>query len=643
MGTWQAAGDQREPTQHRSRVQLEGAVAVGLLAAAFWAVLIHHKAVSDFGGDIRGLLLLGANRPHPAAMDGIPREEKAGYDGQYYAALATDPWLRRAETVASLDEPAYRARRFGLPLAAWLVALGHPARAIFLYQLLCWLGAAAGVILLAHWLGGGGASRGWALVAGLGAGTLASVLRCTPDAAAVALLVAALLAHRRERFSAAVLLASAATAVRETSWLAALAVAVGEATRGRWRRALLAASVPLLLPLLWTAWLSRTLNSLAGAGRANFALPFAWVTAKAGQLGEAATPNPVEVVGVGAIVVVLLSPLVVCRRRLLGDSTTLTYLFFGALAWSLGWAVWSDAYAFSRVLLPLPFLAPVVAQAEGDRGRRALLLAVPLSLLAVGGAMVWQCGWGGARRAGGDREKVGVVLPAPAEPVFVLGAARTRGQRGVWQTDVELANPLLAGVRVRLEVLPTDPAKRPVGGAVVQLRPRQVRVVEKVLESVVPFYGAVALRVTPDRPGVAVRWRTYLEGVGQERPPWNVALPSSAAFRQGEVAVFSGLAHDPATAKRSDLALLNVSEQSLHLQLSIRSGERSTVREEVLEPWQFRLLPGVLETLAPPPVTAGVVTVTAGTPGGAFLVRAVVLEGGIPRLQVEAVRRQPGV
>ncbi len=622
-------------------VRAAGPVAVGLVAAACWGALIHHVAVTSFAGDVRGLLLLAAKRQHPTALDGVPRVAGKGYDGQSFAALAADPWLRRAETVAALDEPAYRARRFGLPLAAWALALGEPARAVFRYQLLCWLGAAGSVMLLAYWLGGARAGGRWALVAGLGGGTLASVLRCTPDAAAVALLLAALLAHRREQFAAAVVLASAATAVRETSWLAALAMALVEGARGRWRRALLAAGVPLLLPLLWAAWLSSTLKVPPSGGQGNFALPLQWVAAKARQLGEPVTPNPLEVLGVLAILAMLLSPLAVCRRGALRDSAALAYLLFGALAWSLGWAVWSDAYAFTRVLLPLAFLAPVLVQAERDRGRRVLLLAVPLSLLAVGAAMVRGLRWGGAAPASPGAAETGLASTAPGEPVFVLGAARTRGQRGLWQTDVELANPLLAGVRVRAEVQPGDPVKRPAGAAVIHLRPRQVLVAEKVLDSVIPFYGVVGLRLTPDRPGVAVRWRTYLEGEPPERVEWNPALPLSAAFRPGEVAVLSGLAQDPAARIRTDLALLNVSEHVVRLRLGITCGQRRAVREEVLEPWQFRLVRGVLEAVVPPAVTGGVVTVTAETPGSAFLVRAVVLADGAPRSQVEADRRPP--
>src|SRR5207249_3234378 len=47
-----------------------------------------------------------------------------GYDGQFYFAIAHDPFLTRPETAASLDDSALRYRRILYPLAAWLLAAG---------------------------------------------------------------------------------------------------------------------------------------------------------------------------------------------------------------------------------------------------------------------------------------------------------------------------------------------------------------------------------------------------------------------------------------------------------------------------------------------------------------------------------------
>ncbi|HSI15240.1 MAG TPA: hypothetical protein VK961_24540 [Chthoniobacter sp.] len=49
-----------------------------------------------------------------------------GYDGEFYAMIATDPLLLGAELKPALDIPSYRARRIVLPMLAWCAGLGNP-------------------------------------------------------------------------------------------------------------------------------------------------------------------------------------------------------------------------------------------------------------------------------------------------------------------------------------------------------------------------------------------------------------------------------------------------------------------------------------------------------------------------------------
>lgn len=613
-------------------------VTVLLLATAAWGVLAHHLAATAFHGDLRGLLHLAAARPHPAAMAGIPRTPTPGYDGQYYAALASDPWVVRSETRLALDNPPYRAMRIGLPAAAWLLTAGRPTAAVVAYQLLCWLGAAAAVFLLAHWLAREGFPIWWALAAGLGAGTLSSVLRCTPDAAAVALILAALLAHRRGRVGAAIALVASAVLVRETSWLAALGMAVGETASGRLRRAGAVLTLSTLPLVVWVAWIAHRFGAWPTAGKGNFAVPFAWVARKATQLGEPLVPNPVEVIGVAAIVAMLVAPLLVLRPALFADAAVVTFALFGGLAWSLGWAVWSDVHAFSRVLLPLPFLAPIVAGAADHRSWRGVVLAVPVTLLAAAGVMAWTL-WRAAPPPR-PQESTADRLTGTNAPLFVLGAAHTRGRAGLWCTDLELANPWPATLTVTLDVLPGNPARRPARPTLLRLRPREVRVIPDVLGSEVRFYGVVALRITGDRPGIGVRWRTYLASESGDRGAWNPALPLTEAVCSGETAVLAGLAHDPVAGVRSDLVVLNASELPVTVGIALGDGTQSrAVRHESLAPWQFLVLPDLLNGVSSAAVTSATAAITVGSAGGAVLARAAVLRPGAAPQSVAAHRK----
>lgn len=65
-----------------------------------------------------------------------------GYDGEFYAQMATDPLLRNPDLDQALDLPQYRVRRILFSWTAYAGGLGNPARivAVFAFQnVVCWL------------------------------------------------------------------------------------------------------------------------------------------------------------------------------------------------------------------------------------------------------------------------------------------------------------------------------------------------------------------------------------------------------------------------------------------------------------------------------------------------------------------------
>jgi hypothetical protein len=95
-----------------SIVRSRGAAAriVGLTAALFWVLVVSLIADFRYDGDLRALLCVGEETHHPAAFDTVPTVGPWGYDGQQYAALATDPFLRRVDWPRP-HTPSYRATR----------------------------------------------------------------------------------------------------------------------------------------------------------------------------------------------------------------------------------------------------------------------------------------------------------------------------------------------------------------------------------------------------------------------------------------------------------------------------------------------------------------------------------------------------
>ncbi len=66
-------------------------------------------------------------------VDAFIKPNSGGYDGQFYAQLATDPSLQNPHFEEAIDEPAYRSRRILLPAIAHLLALGNPEASILVY------------------------------------------------------------------------------------------------------------------------------------------------------------------------------------------------------------------------------------------------------------------------------------------------------------------------------------------------------------------------------------------------------------------------------------------------------------------------------------------------------------------------------
>ena len=81
------------------------------------------------GGNPTAFFRIGDRYPHPRSLpsDAIVHSGEAGYDGQFFLALAYDPAMRDPRTIAALDNPRYRARRILFPALAYLLALGNVA------------------------------------------------------------------------------------------------------------------------------------------------------------------------------------------------------------------------------------------------------------------------------------------------------------------------------------------------------------------------------------------------------------------------------------------------------------------------------------------------------------------------------------
>lgn len=212
------------------------------------------------------------------AVQAIPHDDDPGpgYDGRFYAQLATDPLLESPALDVALDAPVLRARRILLSWTAWALGAGNPRIVLHVYSVLniaAWLGLAW---LLRRSIPATSA-RNLVLWAGClaGYGALASVRFSLTDLPCVLLLALAVRATEQGRPAEAGLATGLAALARETGLLALVLPAWAWTRRfPGWATVVVVASLAVGPLALWHLYLAGTHPSwriIAGAG--NVGLP----------------------------------------------------------------------------------------------------------------------------------------------------------------------------------------------------------------------------------------------------------------------------------------------------------------------------------------------------------------------------------
>ena len=207
----------------------------------------------------------------------IPVLADAGYDSQFYWAIAQDPFMRDSRVLKSLDATAYRYQRILFPLIAWLTPGSVPSLA---YRLWALAGAAwlAGLYAMYRLARGIPASAPAAMMLyAVSPGLAFAVLHPLPDVWATTLSLLGLLAWTRRRHGWAAVLFALAGLAKETTVLVPAALilpSLGRRQLGSTRNLLLCAAIvpaaawQIILRLRLGVWpMDQSVNNLA--------LPFA--------------------------------------------------------------------------------------------------------------------------------------------------------------------------------------------------------------------------------------------------------------------------------------------------------------------------------------------------------------------------------
>jgi hypothetical protein len=634
-----------------SAVLPSGRGATRLLALGtllFWALFVLIIARARYQSDIRALLCIGEKVYHPASFETVPRVVPWGYDGQYYAALATDPFLRDPDTIRALDAPSYRATRIMVPLLAWALALGRPAPAIIAYQLLCWGFGVAAVFLLARWLEDEGRSPWWALPLVAGAGLAATMVRTTPDAGALFFMLAALWLHTRGRTLAALVLASAAVLGRETSVLVALAIAVDELRRRRWVGAALFGSVPLGIGLGWQVYLAHRLGGAFETGTGNFSLPFVWLPEKLSTLFPGGHVWWMELFGLCAVAATVLALVVVARKPSRWRAPELAFVAFGTMGLFLSYAVYCETWAYARALVVLPFLAVLIAERQATPfGRWALrsvaILYLLSGLMLVHGELNGLLGRRGllalvtgrpapTARAAGTRAGTRPEAVPDRYPLYVFPVANTPGRAGSkWRTRLEIENLAPTANRVEIELRPVGDQQGSRFRTTITLTAGERKSWDNALDELFSLSGTGALRLTPENGAIAARSVTANVVV---RRPWRELFPALSerqALRGGLRARLSGLFYDPSpeAAVRTNIGLLNLASVPLRVRVELYGPDLQPLGTLVqpLKAGEFLQIDDAFAKVHAASVANGSAVVKMLSRGGALLSYASVIRG----------------
>jgi hypothetical protein len=282
-----------------------------------------------------------------------------GYDGQFYAQIATRPLLDDARLKSALDRPDYRSRRIGLPWFAWLAGAGHTPWVLQAYALanvFAWLALAW---LLLRWIPPTNATALLAWLSALfGVGVIMSVARALTDLPSALLIAVTLLLAERGRQMGSTASFALAALTRDTSVLAGGALLpVNCAGRRSWIRALLFGAVAIVPIVLWSLYAHWRFPDSPQVDGSNFDLPF---VAMIGALE--ATWRAVPQRGWHIFIAQLFTTAGLCVQFVFFVCSARTAwrerwwragAVFALLFAVLGPAVWEDAPAAARAVIPM--------------------------------------------------------------------------------------------------------------------------------------------------------------------------------------------------------------------------------------------------------------------------------------------------
>jgi hypothetical protein len=347
----------------------------------------------NYGGYWTALFCTGSAAPQfPLEPPGTYFFRGTGYDGQWYRAIAYDPFLQ-SDTWRRLGSERFRYSRIAVPALAWLLAFGQTGwidTAYFGVILMCiffgtWWTA---LLLREH-----GFEPAWGLAFPLLPGSLVAVDRMTIDVALYALLVGFFLAWKRKAWAFCWLAAAAGLLVRDTGVFTILAAAGVCLLQRDWKKAVGFACA--VLPwLLWSTHVSHvTAMPISPAARGAIVFVPKWLMVQPayGTVLAIIHPFPYDVspaietlaqtfdrMALLGLLAAVIATAILARWRRPSLAEILALLYVGVFVLVSGRGFFKDAIGYPRMFTPLLALV-----AWYGLERRSFLYALPWLLVSL--------------------------------------------------------------------------------------------------------------------------------------------------------------------------------------------------------------------------------------------------------------------
>lgn len=225
------------------------------------------------GGDVTAFIVAGSRFTDPdRTLTPLKILPGAGYDGQFYYALALKPnTVIRSQGGVRLDNPPYRQQRILYPFLSWLLAgAGRPERVLWAMVWVNLLGLGWIGWFGARWAQWMGRHALWGVAVPLFPGFLLVLARDLTEIVELAFLCAAVWAYVGNRHSRAAFCLMLAVLAKETALVVVLAAGIctllsvtGRLYRPRWRFV----AWPILAYGAWQIWIWRVWDAFSFSRR----------------------------------------------------------------------------------------------------------------------------------------------------------------------------------------------------------------------------------------------------------------------------------------------------------------------------------------------------------------------------------------